>query len=314
VSRKDEAPAAPAPAPPGKRPSAFKRARVWLKDNHGKLFWVHSLYALGLGAFVATFAAKGFAHARWLVLMLVCAWAAILIIFRFSGAGKERQFDSTGHRVTYLVMTYVLKNLYQGMLFFLLPIYYKTAVMEGPAVWFFGVLAAVAFPSTMDVIFDNVLMKWRPIASFFYMLALFAVINLSIPALVPEAAAVYVTLWAGGLATFAFFNDARAAQAAARGPALDRRSPRRRRPGRRRRLPRPPRHPPGADVPLLGRRRPGGPPRRPPRPQGHRAPPLQAQRDVRRDRRRRARRSSPTAASPSRAPSSTAPSSTRCAP
>jgi hypothetical protein len=37
---------------------------------------------------------------------------------------------------------------------------------------------------------------------------------------------------------------------------------------------------------------PGGPPRRPPRPQGHRAPPLQARRDVRRDRRRRARRRS----------------------
>ena len=134
------------------RPGFFGRIRQWFHDNHGKLFWIHSLYALGLGAFVATFASKGLGYARWLVLLLIGAWIMIVAIFRLHGTGAEQKqkVTTTGQKVRFLAMTYVLKNLYQGMLFFLLPFYWKTAVSDGPTMWFLVLLGVTAFLSTMD--------------------------------------------------------------------------------------------------------------------------------------------------------------------
>ena len=170
----------------------FGRIRQWFHDNHGKLFWIHSLYALGLGAFVATFASKGLGYARWLVLLLIGAWVMIVAIFRLHGTGSEQRekVTTTGQKVRFLAMTYVLKNLYQGMLFFLLPFYWKTAVSDGPTMWFLVLLGVTAFQSTMDVIFDIYVMKRRWIASLFYGVTLFACLNVAVPALISDHASV----------------------------------------------------------------------------------------------------------------------------
>ncbi len=190
----------------GKRPGRIARIRQWFHDNHGKLFWIHSLYALGLGAFVATFASKGLGYARWLVLLLIGAWVMIVLIFRLHGTGSAQQekVSTTGQKVRFLAMTYVLKNLYQGMLFFLLPFYWKTAVGDGPTVWFLGLLGLTAFLSTMDVIFDNYVMKWRWIASIFYGVTLFACLNVAVPALVSDLPALASCMIAGGMTVLAF--------------------------------------------------------------------------------------------------------------
>lgn len=199
------APKAPQePAADGKRPGPIKRIRQWLHDNHGKLFWVHSLYALGLGAFVATFASKGLGYARWLVLLLIGAWIMIVAIFRLHGTGSDQKVETAGQKVRYFAMTYVLKNLYQGMLFFLLPFYWKTAVTDGPTLWFLVLLGVTAFLSTMDVIFDNYVMKWRWIASIFYGVTLFACLNVAVPALVSEVPALISCTVAGAVTVLAF--------------------------------------------------------------------------------------------------------------
>ena len=57
-------PAAAPEAPPKRGIRAFAA-----KYGH-MLWWLHSLYALGLGIFVVIFAQKGFFYARWLAVMM----------------------------------------------------------------------------------------------------------------------------------------------------------------------------------------------------------------------------------------------------
>jgi hypothetical protein len=175
--------------------------------RHGrKLWWLHSLYALGLGIFVVLFARKGFAHSRWLVASLGGAWLLLLVTFRLFGSGKERVIAGRGAKVRYFVVTYALKNLYQGMLFFLLPFYWQSASLDAPNRWFIVVLGLCAIASTLDVIFDQVIMRWRSLASVLYAVTLFGCLNLTIPALLPQNRSLHVLIAAAGIAAFALWS------------------------------------------------------------------------------------------------------------
>jgi hypothetical protein len=187
--------------PPPDRAASLRR----FLDEHGrKLWWLHSAYALALGAGVVAFARKGFDHARWLAVSLGLAWLLVVLLFRIRGA-QPRGFDATDRRTRagFYVMTYALKNLYQGMLFFLLPFYWKSTTMNAANGWFVVLLAGCAVVSTLDIVFDRVLMRWRSVASIFHGIALFACLNLVIPALFPDTR----TLWSLlGAATFAIVS------------------------------------------------------------------------------------------------------------
>lgn len=182
----------------GARLGVRDRVRAWLARHHRKLWWLHSLYALMLGAFVVTFAQKGLVYVRWVTLFLVAMWGIIVLVFRVAGSGREQRLETPRDKVRFLLMTYVLKNLFQGMLFFLLPFYWKTATAGAGNQWFVYVLAASALLATLDVIFDRVLMRWRLAASIYFGIALFACLNLAIPALLRIPA-----VWALSLAAIA---------------------------------------------------------------------------------------------------------------
>lgn len=179
--------------------------RRFFRRHHGKLWWIHSAYALALGALVATFAQKGFAHARWLVLTVIAAWIMAMLVFRFFGAGRARKLETAGSKIRFYAMTYFLKNLYQGMLFFLLPFYWKSATWGEANGTFLAILCACAFLSTMDVIFDNFLMRWRAASSLYYGFTLFACLNLAIPALLPDTGVLTAMLVAAGVTVVAFW-------------------------------------------------------------------------------------------------------------
>jgi hypothetical protein len=182
--------------------------RKFMKRHSHKLWWVHTLYALGLGAFVAAFANKGFSHARWLIVSLGLAWLLIMLFFRFFGSGAREQRFATaapGSKVQFVVMTYLLKNLYQGMLFFLLPFYFKSSTLDSPNIGFVALLAICAVVSTLDLVFDNVLMRSKTVASIFYALALFGCLNLVLPALVPSMRTIYTLMCAGSVTALAFW-------------------------------------------------------------------------------------------------------------
>lgn len=187
------------------------RARRFLRDHGRKLWWLHSAYALALGAGVVAFAHKGFEHARWLAVTLGFAWLLVVLVFRLfapAGAGGVRGLEASDPktRMRFYVMTYALKNLYQGMLFFLLPFYWKSTTLDAPDVWFVGLLGGCAVLSTLDIVFDRVLMRWRWLASTFHGITLFGCLNLVIPALFPDTRTLWSLLAAAGIAVVGFWT------------------------------------------------------------------------------------------------------------
>lgn len=170
-------------------PSLKDRARELLRKHGRKIWWLHSVYALGLGITVIAFAQRGFEHTRWLAVSVGAAWLLVVAFFRVFGSGREQaHLDEAGAKVKirFFAMTYALKNLYQGMLFFLLPFYWKSSTWNSPNTWFVILLGSCALLSTLDVVFDRVVFRFRALASLFHGVALFGCLNLVVPALFPE--------------------------------------------------------------------------------------------------------------------------------
>ncbi len=201
--------ASPHPPPDGTPPprrGPIARTRQWLRAHHGKLFWLHSAYALSLGVWVSVSAAKGLSYARYLVLLLLGAWLLVFVIFRFFGAGRDQRLDSTGRKLSFLALNYVLRNAYQAVLFFLLPFYWKSTVLDGPTLGFSVLLTVWAVLATLDVVFDKLLMRWRTVGAIFYALILFGAVNLAVPVLWPAGGVLTGQLIAGGLTVLGFWT------------------------------------------------------------------------------------------------------------
>jgi hypothetical protein len=194
--------------PPGPM-TLVARARKFLKDHGRKLWWLHSAYALVLGVCVVFFARQGFEHARWMAVTLGLAWLLLVLMFRLSATGAAmpaHEAPDAKTRVRFFVMTYALKNLYQGMLFFLLPFYWKSMTGDSANVWFCLLLGACAVLSTIDIVFDRVLMRFRWLASAFHGFTLFACLNLVIPALFPDTRTLVSLLAAAAVAVVSFWT------------------------------------------------------------------------------------------------------------
>lgn len=181
----------------------LKRARAMVETYGHLLWWLHSVYALGLGIGVILFTQNGFRHARWLTVSLGLAWIAMIAFFRLFGSGRSQCSD--GQKLRFFVLTALLKNSYQGMLFFLLPFYWRATVIGSNTQWFAVLLAICALLSTLDVIFDHVLMKWKLTASVFYLITLFGCLNLIIPASFPNTRSLLTLVAAAGISSIAFW-------------------------------------------------------------------------------------------------------------
>ena len=191
------------------RPSPRDRVRAFLKLHGRKLWWLHSAYALGLGITVVTFAQKGFDHARWLAASASAAWLLVIFFFRVFGSGRQQTQHHRAApkvRLRFFAMTYALKNLYQGMLFFLLPFYWKSTTFGSANSWFVILLGTCALLSTLDIVFDRVVFKFRAVASLFHAVALFGCLALVVPALFPDTRTLISLLTATAITVLAFWT------------------------------------------------------------------------------------------------------------
>lgn len=190
-------------------PTPRERLRSFMRVHGHKLWWIHSAYALGLGIAVVVFAQKGFDHARWLAVSLGAAWLLVVLFFRLHGSGREQAHLEVARprvKLRFFAMTYALKNLYQGMLFFLLPFYFKSTTFSSHNAWFVVVLGACALLSTLDIVFDRVVFRFRALASVFHGVALFGCLNLVVPALFPDTRTLTSLLVATAITVVGFWT------------------------------------------------------------------------------------------------------------
>lgn len=186
----------------------FAKIRGFFARHGHLLWWAHSAYAMSFGAMVVIYAGKGYDNARWMVVLLGAGWVVLILFFKLfgTGRGQKDKIKDTKAKVRFYVMTLALKNLYQSMLFFLLPFYYKSATFDSPNRFFVYVLGLLAILSTVDVVFDQFLMRWKAPASLVYFFILFACLNLVLPALLPNTRTLITLLAAAAVAAVVFFT------------------------------------------------------------------------------------------------------------
>ena len=186
----------------------FAKVRAFMARHGSKLWWLHSAYALTFGAFVVMYASKGYDNARWMVVLLGLGWLVLVLFFRLfgTGRGQKDKIKDTKSKVRFYVMTLALKNLFQSMLFFLVPFYYKTATFDDGNRFFVYALGLLAVLSTVDVVFDQFLMRWKAPASAVYFFILFACLNLVLPALLPDTRTLITLMAAAAIAAIVFFT------------------------------------------------------------------------------------------------------------
>jgi hypothetical protein len=150
---------------------------VWRR--HRTLFWaLHSGWALTAGTGIVLLARERYHLVLWVILFLTLAWVSTLFFAR--AAVEATGPPSFGHEV----ISYFTRVLYQQTLFFLLPFYAYSTVIESPNVLFLALLGGLAVLSCIDLLFDRWLRRWPVFALTFFALIAFAAINLLLPLLV----------------------------------------------------------------------------------------------------------------------------------
>ncbi len=161
------------------RPPPSKLARI-----ARKIWWFHSFFALSFGCGVMLFARHGLAYADKLLMVLLLSWSLMFIALRFIvGPANRSDSEGLGRKGVRLATNYIIKQFYQQMFFFLVPLYASSATWSLSSLnwWLAPVLLVCAVVSTMDLVFDNFIMERRLLASVMYGLAMFGLLNVLLP-------------------------------------------------------------------------------------------------------------------------------------
>lgn len=177
----------------------------WCRRHQDKLWWLHSLYALILGICVLWLGKRNFAFLRLAVFHISFIWLSSLFLPMF--LNHPRLPSRWASRIRLLV-NFFNKNLYQQMLFFVLPIYYASGTLGSRNIGFVVIVGLSAVVSTLDIIYDRHLSVKRVLAGVFFAFNLFALINVMLPILwsVSNTHATQISgvLAFGGLLTLAY--------------------------------------------------------------------------------------------------------------
>jgi hypothetical protein len=149
-----------------------------------KLWWLHSFGGLTISLSMMLLSRAGLAYADKLLIALIGSWCLVFVALRFivgpSNRKPDEHFVRKGAR---LVTNYIIKQFYQQMFFFLVPIYASSATWALGTwdFWLAPLLFVCGVLSTIDLIFDNFIMERRWLASIMYGFALFGMINVLLP-------------------------------------------------------------------------------------------------------------------------------------
>jgi hypothetical protein len=150
--------------------------RTRIARHEALLWWLHSAYVLALGAGIMWLGARNFSWLRYSGFYLLAIWILSLFLSNVVQARDGAWWE----RARFLV-NYVNKNLYQQLLFFILPIYAGSTTWRSRNVIFLAALATSAVLSTLDIVYDRVLSARRALAAWFFAFNVFAVVNVALP-------------------------------------------------------------------------------------------------------------------------------------
>ena len=149
-----------------------------------KLWWLHSFGGLTISLSMMLLSRAGLAYADKLLIALIGSWCLVFVALRFIVGPANRKADEHFVRKgARLVTNYIIKQFYQQMFFFLVPIYASSSTWALGTwnFWLAPVLFVCGVFSTIDLVFDNFIMERRWLASIMYGLALFGMINVLLP-------------------------------------------------------------------------------------------------------------------------------------
>ena len=150
----------------------------WLRLHQEKLWWLHSFYALLLGVGFMWLGERNFAYLRIAVFHIGFIWLSSFMLPRLL---KQSRLSKRWASRLRLVVNFFNKNLYQQMLFFVLPIYYASATADSLNICFVVLIGVSAVLSTADIIYDRHLSVRRNLTAAFFAFNLFVLINVMLP-------------------------------------------------------------------------------------------------------------------------------------
>jgi hypothetical protein len=150
----------------------------WLRLHQEKFWWLHSFYALLLGVGFMWLGERNFAYLRIAVFHIAFIWLSTFMLPRLL---KQPRMSKRWASRLRLVVNFLNKNLYQQMLFFVLPIYYASATGDSLNIFFVVLVGASALLSTADIVYDRHLSVKRNLNAAFFAFNLFALINVMLP-------------------------------------------------------------------------------------------------------------------------------------
>ncbi len=143
----------------------WKELWYFIKKNETLLWWLHSGWALLFGIGVMWLGAKNFEYLRIAGLYIVFIWFSSIILpfvlnrLKTSEKWKER---------VRLVINYFNRNFTQQIIFFIIPIYWKSATGNSRNMLFILLLVISAILSSLDIVYDRYLsVKWAFFNTFF---------------------------------------------------------------------------------------------------------------------------------------------------
>ena len=169
---------------PGSPPEGSRFRRFWAR--HRSLFWtLHSFWALATGVLVILLARDRYGFVPWVVLFLVLTWASTFLFGSRVAGARVGTSRSASPGLGEEAGSYLTRSMYQETLFFLLPFYWYSTVLQSLNMTFSLVLAGLAIFSCLDLVFDGWMRKSRVFGLVFFAAVAFAALNLLVPILFP---------------------------------------------------------------------------------------------------------------------------------
>ncbi|HYN43239.1 MAG TPA: DUF5924 family protein [Thermoanaerobaculia bacterium] len=171
--------------------------------RHQGVFWtLHSLWALGWGAVFVLVGKDRPALLRWGLVSIGAVWLTSLALPAVLAGSRIPQERKGAARKLVL---WGQKWLLQGLAFFLLPLYHRSATYSSSQAVFMALLAAAALAATIDVVYDEVVTRKRPLLGGFLAFVAFATVNVTLP-MVWRVGGLWNLVASGVLATAVFVS------------------------------------------------------------------------------------------------------------